>query len=115
MVTYVYIMCGVGQTGSFITIDMDYGTATIKHEGIVDVRNTKHKLRFRRNFTVQQTIQQCHSLCCMCPVFSVFSALMESINMEISLLQLLQVKLTRGLRSWLKYTLLPNYQGTSLR
>ena len=49
-------MCsaGVGRTGTFITIDMEL--QHIKHEAIVDVYNTVHKLRFRRSFTVQTLV-----------------------------------------------------------
>ena len=50
------VLCsaGVGRTGTFITIDTEL--QRIKHEGIVDVYNTVHKLRFRRNFTVQTLV-----------------------------------------------------------
>ncbi|XP_065917231.1 uncharacterized protein [Dysidea avara] len=63
----VHCSAGVGRTGTFITIDTEL--QRIKHEGIVDVYNTVHKLRFRRNFTVQTLAQY---------VF-IFDALMESI------------------------------------
>ncbi|XP_065916486.1 receptor-type tyrosine-protein phosphatase alpha-like [Dysidea avara] len=63
----VHCSAGVGRTGTFITIDMEL--QHIKHEAIVDVYNTVHKLRFRRSFTVQTLAQY---------VF-IFDALMESI------------------------------------
>ena len=48
---YIVRSAGVGRTGTFIIIDMEL--QRIKHEGIGDVYNTIHKLRFRRNFTDQ--------------------------------------------------------------
>ena len=56
-------MCsaGVGRTGTFIAIDMEL--QRIKNEGFVDVYNTVHKLRFRRNFTVQTLVTYIMQLC----------------------------------------------------
>ena len=51
---YIVRSAGVGRTGTFITIDVEL--QRIKHEAIVDVYNTVHKLRFRRSFTVQTLV-----------------------------------------------------------
>ena len=49
-----YCSAGIGQTGTFIAIDIEL--QRIKQEGVVDVYNTVSKLRHARMSTVQTLV-----------------------------------------------------------
>ena len=54
ILSYCYCSAGIGQTGTFIAIDIEL--ERIKQEGAVDVYNTVCKLRHRRMSTIQTLV-----------------------------------------------------------
>ena len=52
---------GVGRTGTFIAIDTE--VQRIRREGVVDVYNCVHKMRYWRNSMIQTLVSQLYCIC----------------------------------------------------